>query len=350
MNLKVFFDEDSIPPGEPIDRAIENNLRKSRHVVLFLTHEALASQWVAMELSLTIFSDPAAIKGILVPVILGEFNHAAIPLRINALNPLNLLTPGRRQPKYRLLLKTIGWKKDPYPTMPPPPKPSQRLAMRKLFDHCGLEDAFRIPLQDRLRQERVKQLIHKEEASEHPHFRLLASSGFSYIHPMGWVWRNALQKAVSIPGARFDIVLESPFSDFAFARAIACKVEHHHWKEKLSLPDLLHLADAPQVHVIVTEHPINCSLFLTKTAVLYDPYLWALPNPGGRVENNFWVFQFRKAIEPNTDCYSHLEKHFQFHLDQGITLKAFLGKNGDRYEALTKAFERKLRTKYQRQK
>ena len=64
--------------------------------------------------------------------------------------------------------------------------------------------------------------------------------------------------------------------------------------------------------------------FLTSQAVYYDPYLWALTYHGGRTENKFWVFEFDKVSDVDLDCYSLLEKHFEFLLRNSIPLEEFL--------------------------
>jgi hypothetical protein len=93
----------------------------------------------------------------------------------------------------------------------------------------------------------------------------------------------------------------------------------------------------------VTEHPVNCSLFFTSDAVFYDPYLWGLPNPSGRTENNFWVFEFRRSEHKKYDCYPLLEKHFEFLELESLPLKDFMGADRKRYEQLNQEFLRKLR-------
>src|SRR5262245_48499221 len=59
-NLRVFFDEDSIEPGEDVVAAIERGIGRSRHVVFVITPASVAGRWVAMETASTIISDPDA--------------------------------------------------------------------------------------------------------------------------------------------------------------------------------------------------------------------------------------------------------------------------------------------------
>ena len=69
MGLRVFFDEDSIEPGEDIVTAIERGLRSSRHIVLILSPEAVNSKWVGLEWCAAVFQDPGASERFVVPVL-----------------------------------------------------------------------------------------------------------------------------------------------------------------------------------------------------------------------------------------------------------------------------------------
>jgi len=119
-------------------------------------------------------------------------------------------------------------------------------------------------------------------------------------------------------------VLESPFSDFALTRALANGVHHHHWQEKGPPEILVDLLQYPNVTIRVTDRAVLCSLFLTSQAVYYDPYLWALPFPGARIENNFWVLEFTKVKDSDRDCYALLEKHFDFLRSHSVPLEEVL--------------------------
>lgn len=67
--LRVFFDEWDIEPGELIPAELENALQRSRHVGLVLSPEALASDWVTLERSTTIYRDPRARARTLIPLL-----------------------------------------------------------------------------------------------------------------------------------------------------------------------------------------------------------------------------------------------------------------------------------------
>lgn len=84
--LSVFFDEDSIRLGEDLLSAIERGLRASRHVVLVLSPEALASRWVALEYSASLYRDPAASERTLIPVLRRECEVPLILARLKYLD------------------------------------------------------------------------------------------------------------------------------------------------------------------------------------------------------------------------------------------------------------------------
>jgi TIR domain len=84
--LSVFFDEDSISLGEDLLSAIEFGLRTSRHVLLILSPEALASNWVALEYSVSLCNDPAARNRCLIPILRSECD---IPLLLRRLKYLD---------------------------------------------------------------------------------------------------------------------------------------------------------------------------------------------------------------------------------------------------------------------
>jgi hypothetical protein len=197
----------------------------------------------------------------------------------------------------------------------------------------GLVNAFRIKDQDPARMARVKSLVETERQKEVPHFRLLASSGFSYLNPHGIVWNAGLGEALhdTTKKAKLDVVLQSPFSIFSLARALANKTSSTHWEHKVNYVQLERLNELPNVSIKVTDYPINCSLFFTSEYVLYDPYLWGSPLRGVvPTENNFWVFEFTAVDDRKYDCYRILESHFEFLLNSGsIELRTALEKYSD---------------------
>jgi adenylate cyclase len=108
LGLRVFFDEDSIEPGEPIDEGIERGLKNSRHVVLMISPQSVESPWVALEASLAIYADADAKKRRLIPVIIETTEPETIKYSIRRLNIIDLSDPKSRQARYRHLLEFLG--------------------------------------------------------------------------------------------------------------------------------------------------------------------------------------------------------------------------------------------------
>lgn len=108
QGLKVFFDEDSIAPGENIVTAIERGIQSSRQVVLILSPDSLQSNWVAMETQLALHQDPAVIQGKVVPVILEDVDFDSVRLAVRSLNCIDLRAPASREGRLRFLLNHLG--------------------------------------------------------------------------------------------------------------------------------------------------------------------------------------------------------------------------------------------------
>lgn len=231
----------------------------------------------------------------------------------------------------------------------------------------GLVHAFRIPSDNAIRLRRICELIEEERKGSRK-LRLAAISGFSYLSPNGPVWTSAgLGKLIVEKVVDIVVVLESPFSQFALTRALANDIEMHHWQDKQDPYHLISLLQYPNVSIRVTNMAMNCSLFLTSQAIYYDPYLWALPHSSERCENKFWVLEFAKVNDRDRDCYSLLEKHFEFlflysvpleeilhkpeknsQLPRGVAFHNFYKKNPELalnlYEKMTKDFKHNVRS------
>lgn len=120
LGLKVFFDEDSIAPGENLVQALERGICESRHVVLILSPASQASPWVAMELAMTQVQDPAAADRRLIPVLVESMNLETIRPSLRFLNIVDLTDEQSRDERYRSLLSTLLGGS---PTELPPPPP-----------------------------------------------------------------------------------------------------------------------------------------------------------------------------------------------------------------------------------
>lgn len=103
--LKVFFDEESVRPGENIVSAIEAGTEGSRHIVLILSAASLASDWVTLETQLALHGDPAGKAEKLIPVLVEKIKPENLKPAIRLRNYLDLSDAGARQ---GVLIKLLG--------------------------------------------------------------------------------------------------------------------------------------------------------------------------------------------------------------------------------------------------
>jgi hypothetical protein len=107
LNLRVFFDEDSIPPGLPVAKAIDGGIRESRHILVILSPSAVASDWVHLEMAMTVTADPSGAARRLIPVLLEEMDQEKIPLFVRRLSWTDLTKTETRRDQYHLLLRSL---------------------------------------------------------------------------------------------------------------------------------------------------------------------------------------------------------------------------------------------------
>lgn len=108
VGLRVFFDEDSIKPGEQVVPAIEHGIESSRHIFLMISTAALKSHWVALETAMAIYSDADNAKRTLIPILLEPVDRALLGLSIRRLNLLDLSDARTRIEKLVYLFKTLN--------------------------------------------------------------------------------------------------------------------------------------------------------------------------------------------------------------------------------------------------
>jgi hypothetical protein len=134
LGLQVFFDEDTVRPGEPIVTSLERGLMSSRRVLLILSPSSVKSRWVAMERIVTQTEDPNALKSKLIPVQLEPVTRQRIPAAVRALNIIDLTDPATRDERYAFLLGHLGVPQNRIPVPPPWPrsrKVSKRIGSKK---------------------------------------------------------------------------------------------------------------------------------------------------------------------------------------------------------------------------
>ena len=70
--LRVWFDEWVIQPGDSISLKIEQGLEQSRTLVLVMSHNAFASEWVTLERHTALFRDPTNAERRFIPLRLDD--------------------------------------------------------------------------------------------------------------------------------------------------------------------------------------------------------------------------------------------------------------------------------------
>lgn len=103
--LKVFFDEWDIKPGDNIVLELDKALAKSRFVGVVLSPEMLKADWPTMEWTIAVSTDPSGRQGKIIPIWLGNCDIPG-PLHIhNVLYFRNELEYQKSYPKLISLLK-----------------------------------------------------------------------------------------------------------------------------------------------------------------------------------------------------------------------------------------------------
>lgn len=110
QGLSVFFDEESINYGENIVTAIEDGIEKSNRIVLILSPYSLASNWVSLESSIAIYSDPDSRSRKIIPVVLESVKESDIKPSIRLLNRADLSMEFNREKTLRKLFSQLGIK------------------------------------------------------------------------------------------------------------------------------------------------------------------------------------------------------------------------------------------------
>jgi len=118
LGLQVFFDDDSIQPGDELLSSIEKGLEESRYIVFVITPASVASKWVALEIACTISTDPDASLRRVIPVILESTPQKKIRLSVRRLKRIDLRNPDTRRERYHDLLRCLDIETEPLPEPP----------------------------------------------------------------------------------------------------------------------------------------------------------------------------------------------------------------------------------------
>ena len=112
--LKVFFDEESIPPGQSIVGAIDKALKNSKRIVLVLSPASVQSPWVALERQAAVMLDPTgAKKQLLIPIIVAKLPWKHVPASVQILKCIDLTDPASREANLAQVMTALGVKTNP---------------------------------------------------------------------------------------------------------------------------------------------------------------------------------------------------------------------------------------------
>jgi hypothetical protein len=122
--LSVFFDEDSITPGDNIVIALENAIESSEVLVLVLSRSSVYSKWVAFETTLRIYNDPLNTTRRLVPILIEPIDRTLIPSSVRQLDAVDLTDPTNREIEFLHFLRSLGLRDVDFKQLLPWPEPS----------------------------------------------------------------------------------------------------------------------------------------------------------------------------------------------------------------------------------
>ena len=205
---------------------------------------------------------------------------------------------------------------------------------RELFGRLHamhVRNFFNIPEENDVRDTYMEEALAKHTSK----LRLMARSGYSYLHHGGWNWDKGVKSHLD-SGSKMDVILQGPFSPNGLARREAesktkRKIREFH---DISLDRLCDLTDIykDRLRIRFTALPMFCSLFFTDPAVFYDPYHYGRMNKGQRVKNNFFVAEFTRPRKDETaSFYAILDRHFKYvwrHPKQTLSLAKFCKRKG----------------------
>lgn len=103
-NLKVFYDDWDIKPGENIVFKIEDGLKKSKYAAIIISHNSKEAEWPSMEWTIAINSDPSGRRGHVIPIWLGG---CEIPPSLKIRNVLYCRNEAEFQKSYTKLIALL---------------------------------------------------------------------------------------------------------------------------------------------------------------------------------------------------------------------------------------------------
>jgi hypothetical protein len=122
--LRVFFDEDSIAPGEDVVAALERAIEASDALILVLSRSSVFSKWVAFETAQKLYEDPDSHLSRLIPVLVEPVDRTLIRPSVRRLDAVDLTDPETREFEFLHFLQSIGITDAARESFPPWPETS----------------------------------------------------------------------------------------------------------------------------------------------------------------------------------------------------------------------------------
>lgn len=108
LGFTVFFDEESISPGEDFVLAIERAVEASTTLLLVLSRSSIASKWVAFEIALRIAEDPLNEGKRLIPIFVEPIDPKRLRPSLRRLDRVDLSDATSREREFLSLLRSLG--------------------------------------------------------------------------------------------------------------------------------------------------------------------------------------------------------------------------------------------------
>lgn len=118
QGISVFFDEVSIKYGDDITNRIDEGLSSSSFILFVISRHSLASRWVALELSSSLYLNVKTDKSRVIPIFLEHIEDDLIRPSLSRLNSVYLTSDKNREYNIRKLLSEIGVKNADHISIP----------------------------------------------------------------------------------------------------------------------------------------------------------------------------------------------------------------------------------------
>jgi hypothetical protein len=106
--LSVFFDEDSINPGEDTMVALERAIESSDSLILVLSRSSVFSKWVTFETTIRLYEDPSSTLRRLIPILVEPVDRTLIRPAVRRLDTVDLTDPRTREQEFLHFLRSMG--------------------------------------------------------------------------------------------------------------------------------------------------------------------------------------------------------------------------------------------------